>query len=117
MMGVFLVSLEILVSEAQADPSNDSTAMNDLLGRFERLAQKIGQSVAFTGHVRDDAINAARWGLVQAVRAHKPGTSGFPTFAKLYMRGEASRRVHSLEDRHSVPTDELDVLDIYHNAC
>jgi RNA polymerase sigma factor (sigma-70 family) len=113
-MGILLfseASLEDLITAAQADPSNDSGAMKELLARFEPLAHKIGRGTAFTRDTRDDAINAARWGLVLAVRAHKAGTAGFPAFAKLYMRGEATRRSRALVDPRCTPTADLAALD------
>lgn len=114
-MGVLLsteASQEDLIAAAQADPSNDSEAMTGLLRRFELLALKIGRGTAFTRDTQEDAANAARWGLVLAVRAHKPGTPGFPVFAQLYMRGEASRRSRALIDVRTTPTDDLKVLDV-----
>jgi len=113
-MGVLLSSeatLEALIVEAQADPSNDSRAMTALLGRFESLAQRIGSRAAFTPSTRDDAINGARWGLVLAVRAHTTGTAGFPNFAKTYMRGESLRRAWAVTDAQATPTDDLRILD------
>jgi RNA polymerase sigma factor (sigma-70 family) len=84
-------SLDDLVAEAQADPSNNSPAMVLILARFERLAVKIGHDVARAKHIRDDATNGARWGIVLAVRSHNIGIAGFPNFAKIYMRREAVR--------------------------
>jgi RNA polymerase sigma factor (sigma-70 family) len=107
-------SLDDLLAEAQRYENNDSSAMNEILSRFEPLARKIGSRMAITSQTREDATNAARWGLVQAVRAHKPGRNGFPAFAKLYMRGEASRRLRAIVDPHSTPTSkpfELDISD------
>ena len=80
-----------LIAAAQADPSNDSVAMNEMVRRFEGKAVKIASGLTGDVHARQDAANAARLGVMMAVRAHKQGTHGFPSYADLTMRGEAGR--------------------------
>jgi RNA polymerase sigma factor (sigma-70 family) len=88
--------LDDLIATAQADPADDSVAMNEILRRFERLAQKICRSVSADPHVQQDVAQEARLGLVKAVRAHHGGTSGFPSYARRFMSGAALRFVTSL---------------------
>lgn len=90
--GTSAAELEDLIGAVQADRSNDSAAMSELLRRFESLALKIGRSLSSDCHTREDLANAARWGLVLAVRAHTPSTVGFAAYARRYMWGEARRR-------------------------
>lgn len=109
-MGLFMTdgsSLDDLVAAAQKDPSNDSPAMDTILRRFENLAQKIGRNVARAEHTLYDATNGARWGLVQAVRAHKQGTNGFVSFVKIYMRGEAVRCAQAASVSQSATSFDL----------
>lgn len=89
-------SLDDLIVTAQADPADDSVAMNEILRRFERLVQKICRSISADPHVLQDVAQEARLGLVKAVRAHRVGTFGFPSYARRYMRGAALRFVASL---------------------
>jgi RNA polymerase sigma factor (sigma-70 family) len=99
--------LDVLVVVAQADPADNSTAMNEILRRFERLARKLGVEVARDASMQDDCANAALIDLVRAVRRHKPGTPGFPSYARISMRFAARRRAQALRDytaRH-VPVD------------
>jgi RNA polymerase sigma factor (sigma-70 family) len=92
-------SLDDLIAAAQADPSNDSVAMNTILGRFEETARRIAHRTTGDPAIFDDAANGARLGLVKAVRAHQPGMPGFPSYATRFMRGEASRWARNMEAR------------------
>lgn len=93
-----------------ADQAHDGSelALAELLERFEPAARSIGRRAA-RGRASDldDGVNAARWGLVKAVRAHHPGTVGFAAYAKLCMRGEAKRHMNELE-RHDVPDERIE---------
>lgn len=103
------LSLDYLIATAQADPADDTVAMNDIIQRFEPLVQKICSSLSADPHVQQDLAQEARLGLVRAVRAHRPGTSGFPSYARRYMRGAALRFVVSSTSREVAvdPQDEL----------
>ncbi len=112
-MGVLHVlsepSLDYLIATAQADPADDTVAMNDIIRRFEPLVQTISRSLSTDPHVRQDLAQEARLGLVKAVRAHRPGTSGFPSYARRYMRGAVLRFVGSYTSREAAldPKDEF----------
>ena len=86
-------STEELVAAAQADTSNNSVAMNEIVRRFDGRAVGLAAFVASDYHLRQDIANAARWGVVMAVRAHTPGTPGFASYVVRTMRGEAYRAV------------------------
>lgn len=99
--------LEELLEAARSEGPDDTLAMGEILRRFEGLAIRTGQSIRAPQHLRDDLINAARTGLVSAVR-HHDGRAGFPAFAKKYMRGAALREL----DRWIVPeTTAVEGLD------
>jgi RNA polymerase sigma factor (sigma-70 family) len=91
-------SIEDLVVAAQASDTDDALAMTEIVRRFEGLAVNICAPIKAPANLWDDLLNAARFGLVQAVR-HHDGQPGFPNFAKLYMRGAALREL----DRWIVP--------------
>ncbi len=102
-------SLEELLEEAKSEPTDDTPAMAEILRRFEGLAIKIGRSIKAPPHLRDDLVNTARIGLVNAVRRHD-GRPGFPAFAEKYMRGAALREFSSWvvpEVAHGVDLDQL----------
>jgi RNA polymerase sigma factor (sigma-70 family) len=85
------VSINTLVSIAQACDHNDSTAMNEIIRRFEPLTRRlVGAVLAADPFLRDDLANASRLGLVDAARRHN-GAPGFGNFAKLHMRGAVLR--------------------------
>ena len=85
-------SLAHLIQTAQADPDDDTIAMNKIVGRFEPLTRRLSRSLSSSYlYMRDDLANAARSGLVQAVRHHDPSRPTFPAFAQTYMRGAAFR--------------------------
>lgn len=94
-MGVFVSatdpSLESEVSAAQSAKADDTAAMAVVLTRFEGLAISIARSLTSDSSRQPDAAQGARLGLMRAVRAHKVGTPGFPSYAARYMRGEARR--------------------------
>lgn len=89
-------SLDNLVAAAQAVATHDTAAMAAILTRFEGLAISITRSLTRDQDLQQDAAQGARLGLVQAVRAHKVGTPGFPAYAKRYMRGAALRTLMTM---------------------
>ncbi|MCW2670305.1 MAG: polymerase sigma factor, sigma-70 family [Frankiales bacterium] len=86
-------SLEDLVAAAQADPNNDSIAMNEIVRRFEPKALSLASFITSDRHLQQDVANASRWGVVLAVRAHKSGTAGIAAYIATTMRGEAYRSI------------------------
>lgn len=94
-MGVFVApsepSLDDLIRAAQADPADDSTAMAEILHRFEAAITATANGVTREWNARQDAAQGARLGLVKAVRKHTLGTAGFISYARRYMRTEAVR--------------------------
>lgn len=85
-----------LIADAQADESNDSPAMNEIIRRFNPLARSIAAKVTWRSEVRPDLANAALLALTRAVRQHTPGRAGFAAYANLYMRGGALRELRQL---------------------
>ena len=100
MMGVLYLatdeSLDNLVAAAQAAATDDTTAMAVILNRFEGLACSIARALTSDWSLQQDAAQGARLGLVTAVRSHKAGTPGFPSYAKRYMRGSALRTLMAM---------------------
>lgn len=101
MMGVFYwatdAPLDDLIIAAQAEASDDSSAMDAILSRFKPLVLSIGRSLTRDWSYQDDAAQGARLGLVKAVRGHKVGTHGFPAYAKRYMYGSALRQLQAMQ--------------------
>jgi RNA polymerase sigma factor (sigma-70 family) len=89
-------SLDDLIAAAQADPADNSAAMAEILSRFSRDIAFVANTTATEWNLRQDAAQGARLGLVKAVRNHTPGTSGFKTYARLYMKSEARRTVDTM---------------------
>jgi RNA polymerase sigma factor (sigma-70 family) len=87
------LSLDDLIASAQADPADDSGAMNEIVRRFDGLARRIGSGISSRADVEDDATQEARIGLMVAIRKHRVGTPGFPAYARKYMRFAALRFV------------------------
>jgi RNA polymerase sigma factor (sigma-70 family) len=101
------LSLDHLVEMAQSSQHDDTPAMNEIIRRFDGLALYIARSIRVPVHLQDDLSQAARIGLVSAVR-HHDGRPGFPGFAQRYMRGAALREL----SRRAVPeTADSDGLD------
>jgi RNA polymerase sigma factor (sigma-70 family) len=97
--------LQGLLEDAQSEPEDDSPAMNEIVCRFERLAQKISRSLTADEFLQEDLANEARIALVKAVRRHDPSRPTFPAFAQIYMRGAAIREL-GLWSRTSSEADE-----------
>lgn len=100
-------SLDDLIAAAQAAVSDDSVAMAAILGRFEGMALAIARDLTSSRSLQQDSAQGARLGLVQAVRSHKAGRPGFPSYAKRYMRGAALRTLMSMQNPERV-VDPID---------
>ncbi|PKQ30560.1 MAG: hypothetical protein CVT62_13190 [Actinobacteria bacterium HGW-Actinobacteria-2] len=90
-------SLNDLIASAQASVTDDSAAMAIILERFEDTALAIARHLTSDSSLRQDAAQGARLGLVRAVRTHKAGTPGFPSYAKRYMKGAALRTLMAMQ--------------------
>lgn len=97
--------LQGLLENAQSEPSDDSLAMNEIVRRFEDLAQKISRSLTADEFLQEDLADEARIALVRAVRRHDASRPTFPAFAQIYMRGAAIREL-GLWSQASSETDE-----------
>jgi RNA polymerase sigma factor (sigma-70 family) len=85
------ISLEGLISIAQAASTDDTWAMNQIICRFKPLARRLARATGANSSLRDDLENAAYVALVTAVRRHNLKRIGFPAFAKTYMGGAVWR--------------------------
>lgn len=106
--------LDHLLVAAREGDSTDTPAMSEIIQRFEPLARKIAASFDAPHHLRDDLEDAARIGLVNAVR-HHDGRDGFPAFAKVYMHGSALRELRRWtkpEDAHGDDLEEMFIAEI-----
>jgi RNA polymerase sigma factor (sigma-70 family) len=103
------LSLEDLISAAQADPTDDTAAMAEIISRFEGTVVATANSVASEWNVRQDAAQGARLGLVKAVRNHTPGTMGFLSYARRYMRSEAVRTLKAMAGARRISDDDVPV--------
>lgn len=83
--------LDELIEEAQADPRNDSPAMGEIVRRFDGLAKKEARRLTADTHLQEDVANSARIELIKAVRRHDCSRPGFPAYARICMRGAATR--------------------------
>ncbi len=102
--------LDQLVADAQAAQGDDTPAMNEIVRRFEPLAQKSARSLTNDLNLREDLANAARLALVTAVRKHN-GQAGFPAYAKRYMTGAALRELRFWIDLGGAADATLTSLD------
>ena len=86
------MQLDELLQQAQAQPEDNTPAMNEVVRRLDRLAIKIAGSI--TGHqeLQQALANAARFAVVQAVRKHD-GRPGFLGYVRSYMKGAALREL------------------------
>jgi RNA polymerase sigma factor (sigma-70 family) len=85
------VPLQDLVVIAQADQSNCSAAMNEIVRRFQGRAVYLATTLTSRTSVHDDLVQVALMALVKAVRRHDPKRAGFVTYARRYMLGAAMR--------------------------
>lgn len=113
-MGVFgspsNLPLDDLIVAAQADATDDTSAMAAILQRFEGVVSYIANTSATDWNLRQDAAQGARLGLVKAVRAHTPGTAGFRSYARRYMRTEARRIVDAMTGSEVVQDPDILLL-------
>lgn len=109
--------LQGLLKNAQSEPADDSPAMNEIVRRFEGLAQKISRSLTADEFLQEDLANEARIALVKAVHRHDSSRPTFPAFAQIYMRGAATRELGfwsqaSGETDETSPQIPLEVTDL-----
>jgi RNA polymerase sigma factor (sigma-70 family) len=90
------IPLEDLVGTAQADPGDNSAAMNEIVRRFQISANRLAMSLTTRHSIHDDLSQAALMGLVTAVRRHNPKRVGFNKYARQYMVGAAKRELMTL---------------------
>jgi RNA polymerase sigma factor (sigma-70 family) len=102
-------SLTALLTEAQGADSNDTPAMNEIVRCFDRLAKRLAAAMTTSSDLREDLANAARLGLVGAVRRHDLQSPGFPAYAEQYMRGAVLREYQ----KWAVPLNE-DIDELAH---
>jgi RNA polymerase sigma factor (sigma-70 family) len=91
-------SLDNLLAAAQSAESDDTAEMAEILRRFEGAAWAIARSLTSNQGLQPDAVQGALLGLVKAVRRHKIGTPGFPSYAKRYMKGAALRTLIGMQN-------------------
>lgn len=107
-----LADLEDLITGAKSNTSNDSPEMNEIIRRFDDHAKAVAFKITRDCHLREDLANAARMGVVMAVRNHTVGQAGFPSYARAYMIGAAKRELGHWtrsglpEEIHQVGLDE-----------
>lgn len=89
--------LSALLMAAQREDGRGS-ATDKIIRRFEPLVARIGYRLAGGRPDREDVENAARLGLLQAVRRHRGDVAGFPSYAKKFAEGSAGREL-----RHWAP--------------
>jgi DNA-directed RNA polymerase specialized sigma24 family protein len=93
-------TLEELVAAAKDEGGNDSVAMNEIVRRFEPKALKLASFLSKDYHLQQYIANAARYGVVMAVRAHTSGTPGVAAYIATTMRGEAYRAIDRNTESH-----------------
>jgi RNA polymerase sigma factor (sigma-70 family) len=96
--------LHTLLTAARTSASDNTPAMNTIIRRFDGHARGIARKLTNDHSLRDDLANAARLGLVRAVRRHDGRRIGFSSFADRYMRGAALRRLAELTRRSADAT-------------
>jgi RNA polymerase sigma factor (sigma-70 family) len=101
--------LATLLAQAKTAASDDTPEMAEIIRRFEGLAVNIVAGIGPADQLWDDLLNAARMGLVSAVR-HHDGRPQFPGLAKFYMRGAALRELARWTVPESAHSNDLDEL-------
>lgn len=89
-------SLADLITAAQADDSDDSPAMNEIVRQFTSRAWQIARAVCLRPADRENVVSAALLALTRAVRRHQADRGGFTTYAVTYMTGAARRESERL---------------------
>jgi len=84
-------SLPELIEAAQYTDLDDSRAMNEIVRRFEPMTRRLSRTMATCPYLQEDLANAARYGLVRAVRRHDHRAAGFSAYAERFMKGAAFR--------------------------
>jgi RNA polymerase sigma factor (sigma-70 family) len=101
--------LDDLLLEAQGDGGKPRVAaVTEIIQRFEPLTMKIARSVTSDRDLQEDVANAARQGLVAAIRRHDLTRPGFPSYAERFMRGAAGRERHQWLRNQPVLIDVTD---------
>jgi RNA polymerase sigma factor (sigma-70 family) len=108
-----------LVAAAQSSEYDDTPAMNEVVRRFEPLAQRLSRVFTECPYLRDDLANAARLAVVPAVRNHD-GRPGFAGYAAQFMRGAVIREYRLwaspagevLVEGATEPAESREVIDI-----
>jgi RNA polymerase sigma factor (sigma-70 family) len=100
-------SLSVLITAAQANHLHDTPEMNEVIRRFEPLARRLSYGLA-RNHLQDDVANAARLGLVRAVRRHDNTHPGFAAYARRYMTGAALRELKRWQAEQAIAAERLD---------
>src|SRR5438874_492946 len=98
------IPLRDLVATAQADPSDCSEAMNEIVRRFQPRIVWLAARLTERWWLHDDLVQVALMELLKAVRRHDTSRIGFSRYAWLYMVGAARRE---LEPWTTVETESL----------
>ncbi len=93
------MELTDLVKLARSEERDDSLAMGEIIRRFNAKAVAIARSICLSPADQDDVANAARYGVVKAVRAHDPARPGFANYVVAFMVGAARRESKRLAPR------------------
>lgn len=104
-----------LIAAAQSDKRDDSSAMNEIVRRFDGKVKRIAAAVCHREANRDDVANVARLALVQAVRRHDVDRQGFVTYATAFMTGAARRESMRLTYPAETCFDEADLAAVIDN--
>lgn len=104
--------LDDVVGLAKRDSSDDSDAMEEIVRRFTRRATVIVMALTDDSGKWDDMKQEAYIALTRAVRRHRSGRPGFPTYAIKYMRGAARRELQRLTGPAPESLSAPDVWDV-----
>lgn len=111
-MGVLYLSsdqsLDDLIAAAQAAPTDNSPAMAEIIRRFTPAIVAIAANTTADWTLRQDAAQGALLGLVRAVQKHAPGTAGFKSYVRIYMKSAARRAVAAMLT-NEIPSDPAEM--------
>lgn len=108
--------IDNLLAEAQADPANNSPAMNELVRRFRPMTRSHAVRLARRHDLVEELASTGDIAVVRAVRRHNPSVVGFPSYARQtcfrsqqrrciqITRPERDRDGRSLDGLHDDPT-------------